>query len=78
MSSCYPVSTQELEELLQAWISAEKAVTTGQNYSIEGMSVSRVDAEMITKRINELSREICNRRTAANGGRVGVMTPKWG
>ena len=78
MSNCYPVSTDELRDLLALWIAAEKAVTKGQNYSIEGVSVSRVDAELITKRISELSREICNRETAARGGRVGVMTPKWG
>ena len=78
MTNCEAVSTEDLQELLSKWIAAEKAVTTGQNYSIEGMSVSRVDAQYITQRINELSREICNRRTAASGGRVGVMTPKWG
>ena len=78
MTTCNPVSTADLEDLLSKWIAAEKAVTTGQNYSIEGVSVSRVDADLITKRINELSREICNRRTAAKGGRVCVMTPTFG
>ena len=77
MPNNYPFSTIDIEELLQKWIAAEKAVTSGQNYSIEGMSVSRVDAPYIAKRINELSAELSNRRRSANGGRVGVMTPKW-
>ncbi len=75
--SCYPVPTTDLQELLTLWVAAEKAVTSGQNYSIEGMSVSRVDMPLITQRINELSRELCNRQTATSGGRVGVMTAKW-
>ncbi len=78
MQNCTQVSTADLQELLQLWIAAEKAVTKGQNYSIEGVSVSRVDAKLITDRINQLSRELCNRETASRGGRVGVMTPKWG
>ncbi len=74
---CYAIPTSTIQELLDAWIAAEKAVATGQNYSIEGLSVSRVDAELITDKINYYSRELCNRQTAASGGRVGVMTPKW-
>lgn len=77
MSQCYPISTADLEDLLSKWIEAEKAITTGQNYSVEGLSVSRADLATVVSRINELSRELCNRQTAARGGRVGVMTPKW-
>jgi len=78
MSSCSAIPTAKIQELLDAWIAAELAVTTGQNYSVEGLSVSRVDADLITKKINLYSRELCSRQTAAAGGRVGVMTPKWG
>ncbi len=78
MSTCHPVSTADLQDLLARWIEAEKAITTGQNYSIEGMSVSRADLSTVIERINQLSRELCNRQTEARGGRVGVMTPKWG
>ncbi len=75
---CYPVPTADIQDLLGKWIEAEKAITTGQNYSIEGMSVSRADLDTVISRINELSRELCNRQTAERGGRVGVMTAKWG
>lgn len=77
MANCYPIPTETLQELLTEWLAAEKAITTGQNYSVEGLSVSRADLPTVIARINELSREICDRQTAASGGRVGVMTPKW-
>jgi len=65
----------ELQELRQLWFEAQKAVTTGQNYSVEGISVSRVDAEFIVKRLQELDRDI-NALMSPNS-RTGVMTPKW-
>lgn len=72
-----PVSTTDLEDLLSKWVAAEKAITTGQNYSVEGLSVSRADLPAVVDRINQLTRELRDRRTASLGGRVGVMTPKW-
>lgn len=40
------------EELLALWIAADKAVATGQSYSIGGRSLTRANAEEITKKIN--------------------------
>lgn len=77
MLDCSTVTTADLEELLGLWISAEKALTTGQNYSVEGLSVSRVDAQLVFDRIAELRRELCERQQAIYPGQVGVMTPKW-
>lgn len=78
MQNCQFISTADLEELLSLWVDAEKAVTSGQNYSVEGLSVSRVDAQLIVSRQNEIRRELCERAQKLQGnGRAGVMTPKW-
>lgn len=77
MLICSTLSTADLEDLLASWIAAEKALTTGQNYSVEGLSVSRVDAQLVFDRIAELRRELCERQQATQPGRVGVLTPSW-
>jgi hypothetical protein len=37
----------EAKEMLNLWINAEKAVSTGQSYSIGGRSLTRVDLKEI-------------------------------
>ncbi len=71
------MTLQELIDLRAAYLKAEQAILTGQNYSIEGLSVSRPDLEMVARRIKELNREILDLQTSQRGGRPGVMTPKW-
>ncbi len=77
MATYYSISTADLEETLAMYIAARKSISTGQNYSIEGQSVSRADLAEVNATINELSRELNNRHTANTGGRPGILTPKW-
>lgn len=48
----------EAQELRDGWMAAEKAVMKGQNYSIEGMSCTRVDAALIGRKIAYYDRMI--------------------
>ncbi len=75
MLDCTTLTTAELQELLGLWFEAEKALTTGANYSVEGLSVSRVDPQLVFDRIAQLRRELCERDQANKPGRVGVLTP---
>ena len=64
-----------LEELVakrDAWSKAEDAVMKGQNYSIEGLSVSRVDVEKIQRSISRYNKLInMHKRKAATGRTTG-------
>ncbi len=41
----------QAQELLDLWIAADKAVATGQSYTIGGRSLTRANAEEITNKI---------------------------
>jgi hypothetical protein len=41
------MTLSEAKEMLNLWINAEKAVSTGQSYSIGGRSLTRVDLKEI-------------------------------
>lgn len=41
------MTLQEANEMLKLWIDAEKAVTSGQSYSIAGRSLTRVNMKEI-------------------------------
>jgi hypothetical protein len=45
------VKLSEATELRALWIAAEKAVATGQSYTIAGRSLTRVDAAFIASRV---------------------------
>ncbi len=74
---CSGEKIARLEEALAGWYKAELALTTGQNYSIEGASVSRVDPDFVSKRIDQLERALLNCSPSTAGTRPGVSTPKW-
>lgn len=62
----------ELITKRDAWLKAEDAVMKGQNYSIEGMAVTRVDADKIQARITQYNRLIkMHQRQAASGSTTG-------
>lgn len=77
MPQYYAIPTATLEDLLSKWLLAEEAITTGQNYSVEGLSVSRADLDSVVARINSIQRELQNRNTVSRGGQAGVMKPVW-
>ncbi len=71
------LTDQQLSDVYDDYYAALRAISTGQNYSIEGVSVSRADLSEVKDTLAEIDREKTNRSTRARGGRVGVMTPKW-
>lgn len=56
MSSIY--SRQELLELISLWKAAEKAVSTGQSYTIGQRTLTRVDLSDIHAELAHLKREL--------------------
>ena len=52
------MTLSQAQEKLLAWKKAEDAVLKGQNYSIDGMSVTRVDATTISRMITKYQKII--------------------
>ncbi len=65
------------QEKLAGWIAAEDAVQKGQNYSIDGMAVTRADLEKISQQITKWSRTVNNYQRIDGGGQAGVKTAVW-
>lgn len=63
---------------LDAWLAADLAVAKGQSYSIQGRSLSRVDAETIKAQI-AYWQGIINSLNAEAAGNVspGIRIAKW-
>lgn len=67
------LTKEQAEELLELWVKAEKAVATGQSYSIGGRSLTRADAKDITDKIKFYSK-LCN-QLERGGKRVQRVFP---
>lgn len=46
------ITLSDAQEMLDLWVEAERAVTTGQSYKIGSRSLTRADVSEIAKRIN--------------------------
>lgn len=68
------VTLQQAQEHLAAWLAADKAVATGQEYEIETggtrRRLKRADAKYIQERINYWSKMV----TQLTSGRSGMRT----
>lgn len=63
---------------LDAWLAADLAVAKGQSYSIQGRSLSRVDAETIKAQIAYWQGVINSLNAEAAGNKSpGVSIAKW-
>ena len=62
---------------LDKWIAADTATTGGAAYSIDGLSLTRVDAPLITSKIN-FWQKIVNEHTDFDSGRpAGQRVASW-
>lgn len=66
------MTLSEANEMLQLWIEAEKAVSTGQSYSIGGRSLTRVNMKEIREAQRYWESEIYRLKNNVNsrGARV--------
>lgn len=60
---------------LDDWLSADRAVSGSQAYSIGGRSLTRADAETIRQQINYWNRQVQSFTTRENGGTPGILRP---
>lgn len=59
---------EQNKELLKLWLEAEKAVATGQSYSIGNRTLTRVDAKTIIERIEYYEKRIKALESGKQGG----------
>lgn len=53
---------QTAQQHLDDWLAADRAISTGQSYSIGGRSLTRADAETILNRITYWQRVVMTQR----------------
>lgn len=62
----------EAEELRGVWLAAEKAVATGQTYTIGNRSLTRADARFIHEQFMKYDKMVAGLKSGRGGG-VRVM-----
>ena len=62
----------DAQNQLSKWIAADTAAAKGQSYSIDGLSLSRVDADQITQKINYWTKQVNSLTQRTNGQTPGV------
>ena len=71
------VITKEMaREMLQLWIDAERAVTTGKAYSIGSRSLTRANISEIAERIKYWRNELAKLESGRRGIRVVRVIPR--
>lgn len=68
------MTLEEAQAHYDSWIAADTAIQKGQSYSIDGLSLSRVDADLITAKINFWQRKVNELVDIANGHQPGIKT----
>jgi len=66
------MTLNEARNQLNRWIAADVLVAKGQSYSIDGLSLSRVDADQITQKINYWAKQVNSLTQQTNGQTPGV------
>ncbi|RLC36588.1 hypothetical protein DRH27_05000 [Candidatus Falkowbacteria bacterium] len=62
----------EAQAILNKWIAADTATQKGQSYSIDGLSLTRTDADQITNKIDYWQSKVNELIDLANGSQPGV------
>ncbi len=60
------MTLDDVKKQLAAWEAADLAASKGQSYSVDGLSLTRVDAELITKKIDYWQRKLNEHIAIAN------------
>ncbi len=68
---------QELETAIEKYKSAILAVSGGQSYSIDGMTVTRADVMQLKTELARLRRQWIDLDDIENGAQAGLKVPRW-
>lgn len=63
---------QTAQDHLDDWLAAERAISTGSSYSIDGKSLTRADSDTVLSRITYWQGVV-----ESFSGRGGPLTPAW-
>ncbi len=66
------MTLEEAQAILDKWIAADGAISKGQSYSVDGLSLTRVDASMITEKINFWQKKVNEIVDQDSGRQPGV------
>ncbi len=62
---------------LDNWLTADTAIQKGQSYSVDGLSVTRADAETITAKINYWQKQVNAYHAVEKEQQQGVRYPRF-
>ena len=68
---------EELEALKTAYMAALSAVSGGQSYTIDEMTLTRADLMSIRTTLNLIRRQLIDLDVSEAGGRQGQRVPVW-
>ncbi len=71
------ITKDQAQEHLDAWLAADKAVSTGQSYTIDGMTLTRVDSEKIRESISYWATQLKAAEEEEAGTRSPVALAAW-
>jgi len=66
------MTLNDAQNQLNKWLAADTAAAKGQSYSIDGLSLSRVDADQITQKISYWQKQVNSLTQQTNGQTPGV------
>jgi len=66
------MTKDEAQTRLDTWIAADNSVSQGQSYSVDGLSLSRADVELITNKINYWKKQVNDYEAVEAGLQQGV------
>lgn len=70
------ITLEKAKEMLNAWLNAELAITTGQSYQIGSRQVTRANTSHIRKQINFWRSEVESLEKGRSGARVMRFVPR--
>jgi len=71
------MTKDEAQTQLDTWIAADASVSQGQSYSVDGLSLSRADVELITNKINFWQKQVNAYEAVEAGLQQGVKSPRF-
>ncbi len=71
------MTEQEIQAKIDAWNLADTAITKGQNYTIDGQTMTRTDAAAVTSKLKFWKRELVRLQRTNAGLNSESRTPTW-
>lgn len=68
---------EELEALQASYYAALSAVSSGQSYTVDGLTLTRADIHSIRTQLTQIRRQLIDLDVSEAGGRQGQRVPVW-